>query len=110
MKGMSKTNKIIMIAVGLIILVWGIASKNLWGLLGIIPVALAFIPGSGESKKEEATHPEAPKVPGMEIKEEERPMSEEAEMPKMADEPAEETAEKMPEMNIPDEEKEHSHV
>lgn len=114
MKSMSKTNKIIAIVIGLVILVWGIAYKNLWGLLGIIPVALAFISGSGEPEKEEATHPEAPKVPEVEMKEEPRKeemtMPEESEMTKMPDEPREETGEKMPEMNIPDEEKEHTHV
>lgn len=114
MKSMSKTNKIIAIVIGLVILAWGIVYKNFWGLLGIIPVALAFIPGGGESKKEGAAHPEAPKVPGMEMKEEpkmeEKTMSEESETPKMSDEPMEEAGEKMPEMNIPDEEKEHTHV
>lgn len=110
MKNMSKTNKIIVIVIGLLILAWGITYNNWWGLIGIIPVALAFVPVSKEPEKEKPSAPKVPEVPGMGIKEEPKEEMPMAEAPKMAEEEStEEPKEEMPKIDMAEQEKEHMH-
>ncbi|UCE05946.1 MAG: DUF2892 domain-containing protein [bacterium] len=40
---MGKTDKIIRLVVGLIIIIWGIAAGSWWGLIGLIPLLTAFV-------------------------------------------------------------------
>lgn len=40
---MGKTDRIIRFVIGLVIIVWGIATGSWWGLIGLIPLLTAFV-------------------------------------------------------------------
>ncbi|MGM0501093.1 MAG: YgaP family membrane protein [Bacillota bacterium] len=42
-ENMGKVDKIIRITIGVIILTWGIVTRSLWGIIGVIPIKVALV-------------------------------------------------------------------